>query len=97
MSLNIYLAKIFKLLTSPTKGKLSMPLVYKSRSSTLVSTLRSETSSSRPRDDLLGLGPRLDLMTYDILVDIFLYLDFYDFTSARLVSAVSFTISITTH
>lgn len=96
MPLSIFLAKIFKLLTSPTKGKLSMPLVHKSRSSTLVSILEPETSSAQlVRDDLLGLGLRLDLMTYDILVEILSYLDFYGFSSARLVSVVSLTTSIT--
>lgn len=97
MPLNIFLAKIFKLLTSPTKGKLSMPLVHRSRSSPSVSILGPETSINQPRDDLLGLGRRLDLMTFDIIVDILSYLDFYDFLSARLVSAISLTTSIMTH
>lgn len=52
------------------------------------------TSFLRPKTEVvrLELGPKLDLMPYEILVQILSYLDLYDFTSARSVSALPFAL-----
>lgn len=60
-----------------------MPLLHNIRSSKWLSLLRPRTKDVR-----LELGPKLELMPYEILVQILSYLDLYDFTSARSVSAL---------
>lgn len=64
-----------------------MPLVHNIRSSKWLSHLRSNT-----KDVQIELGPKLELMPYEILVQILSYLDLYDFTSARSVSALPFAL-----